>query len=371
MKNRVYLDYNATTPMRPAVMDTMIQVFAQPHNASSVHSYGREGRKWIETARERVAQACGAPQAQILFNSGATESNNTVLHHFAGERLLVSAIEHPSVLEAMPHYTENFGIVPVTPDGVLDLTALEEALKKTRTTLVSVMAVNNETGVIQPVREIADLAHQYGALYHCDAAQALGKIPLDITEWGVDFLTLSAHKIGGPQGVGALVLGLCGKTPTLLHGGGQEKRARAGTENVSGVAGFGVAVHSAQETLTSSRETFSLFQKRLEEALRSCDPDIVIHGLSAPRVPHTISFSVAGLSSETLLMALDLEGIAVSNGSACSSGRVTTSHVLKAMQVPDSHAQGALRLSMGWATTHEDCDRFLAVWTALYKRLKS
>jgi cysteine desulfurase len=253
MKKRVYLDYNATTPQRAEVINKMTALMHAPHNASSVHAFGRDGRKAIEHAREHIAALVNAPAAQIIFNSGATEGNNTVLNHFKNERIIVSAIEHPSVLEATP----NAQRISITKDGIVDLAALEALLKKEKTALVSIMAVNNETGVIQPIERISALVHSNGALFHCDGVQAAGRIPLDITKMGIDFLTLSAHKIGGPQGTGALILGLCGITPTLLQGGGQEKRARAGTENVAGIAGFGVAAELALKELPEQkRERF-------------------------------------------------------------------------------------------------------------------
>jgi len=369
MSQQIYLDYNATAPLRPEVVMAMTQAMQAPHNASSLHGFGRAGRKMIEAAREEVALLCGAPHAQVIFNSGATEGNNTVLCHFAGARIVVSAIEHPSVLETVKAVTQNYEIVPVTSEGLVDLLALEAALKKERPALVSVMAVNNETGVIQPVREVSALAHRYGALFHCDGVQAAGKIPLDMAAQGIDFLTLSAHKFGGPQGVGALVLGICGETPTLLHGGGQEKRARAGTENVAGLTGFGVAARIAREHLAVFQE-LSRLRDGLETFLRQTTPDLLIYGGTAPRVAGTSLFSVAGVSSETLLMALDLEGIAVSNGSACSSGRVEPSTVLRAMHAPEDHLRGALRVSMGWATGASDVAVFQKSWGTIMVRLK-
>ena len=365
MNQNIYLDHNATTPVRPGAINATNSVFELPYNASSVHSFGREGRKAIEKAREQIATLTGAASTQVIFNSGATEGNNTVLQHFATERILVSAIEHPSVLEA----SANSDQIPVTQKGIVDLDALETLLKKEKTALVSVMMVNNETGIIQPIKDAAALAHKHGALFHCDAVQATGRIPVDIAELGIDFLTLSSHKIGGPQGVGALVLGLCGETPTLLHGGGQEKSARAGTENVAGIAGFGAAAEIALKELNAYQDKTGHMQKHLEDALSGMD-GLVIYGQTAKRVPNTTLFSLPGASSETLLMALDLEGVAVSNGSACSSGRVEASHVLKAMSASDKEASGALRISTGWNTTQNDIDRFLEVWQKIYERMK-
>ena len=364
MDTRIYLDYNATTPLRPQAREELMRVLGAPHNASSVHGFGREARKIVEDARTQVATLVGAPVNQVIFNSGATEGNNTVLHHFKDDRILVSAIEHPSVLEAAPHAER----IPVTKDGLVDLEALEKLLKE-KTGLVSVMLVNNETGVIQPLAEISALAKRHGALVHSDAVQAAGKIPLDIAALGIDFLTLSAHKIGGPQGAGALVLGLCGITPVLLHGGGQEKKARGGTENVAAIAGFGIAAHMAKKEMDQYQK-ISALRDRLEKEIQKISPEIIIHAKNAPRVANTSLFSLPGAKSETMLMAFDLEGICLSNGSACSSGRVEASHVLKAMGAPDDQAKSALRVSMGWNTTPAEIDRFLEIWSKLYDRFK-
>lgn len=362
---KTYLDHNATTPLRPEARDAMLRTLDAPHNASSVHTHGRAARKMIEDARAQIAALVNTPPAQIIFSSGATEANNTVIKFFAGERILVSAIEHPSVLEATPDAPR----IPVNANGIVDLSALERLLKEKKTGLVSVMLVNNETGIIQPLSAIVTLAKRHGALVHCDAVQAAGKIQIDIASLGVDFLTLSAHKLGGPQGAGALALGLCGITPVLLHGGGQEKKARPGTENVAAIAGFGAATQKAHEDLDAFSKLAAL-RDRLETEIRRIDPAIVIHGQNAPRVAGTSLFSLPGAKSETLVMAFDLEGIALSNGSACSSGTVKKSHVLQAMNVADPVLGGTLRVSLGWNTAESDIDRFLEVWSKIHQRLK-
>lgn len=364
MDTRIYLDYNATAPLRPEAQEAALHAMTAPHNASSVHGFGRAARKIVEDARTQVAALVGAPVNQVIFNSGATEGNNTVLHHFKGERILVSAIEHPSVLEATPHAAR----IPVTKAGIVDLEALEKLLKE-KTGLVSVMLVNNETGAIQPLAEISALAKRHGALVHCDAVQAAGKIPVDIAALGVDFLTLSAHKIGGLQGAGALVLGLCGITPILLHGGGQEKKARGGTENVAAIASFGAAAHRAKKEMDQYQK-ISALRDHMEKEIQKISPEITIHAKNSPRVANTSLFSPPGAKSETMLMAFDLENICLSNGSACASGRVEASHVLKAMGAPDEQAKGALRVSMGWNTTPAEIDRFLEIWSKLYERFK-
>jgi len=262
----------------------------------------------------------------------------------------------------------------VTKDGIVDLNALEEmrrtnaspgGAKEEKPALVSVMMVNNETGVIQPIEKISELAHANGALFHCDATQAIGRIPVDMT--GIDFLTLSAHKLGGPQGAGALVLGLCGVTPILLDGGGQEKKARAGTENVAAIAGFGAACAAAD---LNAFQKLAGLRNRLETELKKIAPDVVIHAKDAPRVANTSMLSLPGASSETMLMAFDLEGIAVSNGSACASGTVRASHVLEAMGANDAIASSALRVSMGWNTKDGDIDKFISAANKIFERLK-
>jgi cysteine desulfurase len=365
-KTNIFLDHNATSPLRPQSLESIQNALSAPLNASSVHNYGRAGRRIVESARENIATLVGIPAPQIIFNSGATEGNNTVLKHFAEDKILVSAIEHPAVLEAAPNAIK----IPVTPDGIIDLNALEDLLKSEKPALTSIMAVNNETGVIQPIKEASDLVHRHGSLLHCDAVQAAGRININMQTLGIDFLTLSAHKIGGPQGVGALALGLCGITPTLLHGGGQEKSARAGTENVAGIAGFGAAVEAALEALPTYTDKMRPLQDKLETALKTTD-GLIIHGENAPRSPNTTLFSLPGVGSETMLMALDLDGIAISNGSACSSGRVEASHVLKAMGQNNEIAAATLRVSTGWNTLASDIDTFIASFEKIAARLKS
>jgi len=340
------------------------------HNASSVHSLGRKGRAGVEKAREQVAKLVNIPAGQLIFNSGATEGNNTVLRHmretYPDERILVSAIEHPCVLEAV----KNVEHIPVTNDGIVDVAALETMLKDGgRTCLVSVMMVNNETGVIQPLPEIIKIARKYSAMIHTDAVQAAGRTEIDMGRLGVDFLTLSSHKIGGPQGVGALALGSCGVTPILLHGGGQEKKARAGTENVSGIVGFGIAAEMAHKELNDAVNRLGAMQTDLEARIKDIHPDIIIYGEKAPRVANTTLLSIAGQTSESLLMAFDLSGIAVSNGSACSSGSVQASHVLQAMGGSDLESRGAIRISTGWRTKNSDIDAIVDNFTKIASRI--
>lgn len=372
-KNMIYLDYNASAPLHKEAHAAMLAIYESnrgAYNASAVHGYGRAGRKIVEDARIQVASMIGAPPAQVIFNSGATEGNNTILHHFStsfpDESIYVCSTDHPSVVEATDTL-RNIKTIPVNENGLVQPDILDALLTENKTSLVSIMLVNNETGSIQDVSELSSIVHRHGALFHCDATQAAGRIPIDITSMGIDFSTLSAHKIGGPQGVGALALGLCGQTPTLLFGGGQEKSARAGTENVAGIAGFGAA---AAQSNIETYENLARLRSTLEQRLKEISPDVVIHCENIPRVANTTFFSLPNADSQSLLMALDLENIAVSNGSACSSGSVKPSHVLKAMGCPENIAASALRISTGWATTKDDIDAFLAAWDKIYKRIK-
>lgn len=359
-----YLDYNATTPLKPQVREKMLEMLAFPGNASAIHKAGREARRLIEDSRQTLMKALNAgPRDVLVFTSGATEANNMVLQRAGVERILVSAIEHPSVLNA----TGVKEIIPVLPSGVVDLAALERALRdNTRQTLVSVMLVNNETGVVQPVREVVALARKHGCIVHTDAVQAFGRIPLDLQDLGADFVTLSAHKMGGPQGAGCLAICNCLSLPPLFCGGNQEKNLRAGTENLPAIVGFAEA---AKLIDLAEFEKLAVLRDRVEIALLALAPGLGIFGKDAPRIANTTMFSLPGISSETQLIALDLAGICVSNGSACSSGTVKASHVLKAMGASDAQASSSLRLSMGWGTTAEDIERFLAAWTSLYARV--
>jgi cysteine desulfurase len=368
--NHIYLDYNATAPMLKCVKDVIHELWDRPLNASAIHTSGRAAKSSIENARGIIAKTLNLPAGQIVFNSGATEGNNTVLKHFNAaypeDQILISAIEHKAVIECDITATR----IPVRPEGLVDLDKLEEMLKASKTSLVSVMLVNNESGIIQPITDIANLVHRHGALLHCDGVQAFGRIPIDMSAMGIDFLTLSAHKIGGPQGVGALAMRLCGETPVLIQGGGQEKGARAGTENVFGIAGFGAAAQFAHDNFDTYSKISDL-RNVFETRLKTISPECIIFGHAAPRVSNTSFFSLPHASSETLMMALDLDGISVSNGSACSSGRVEISHVLRAMSVNNDNASGAIRVSMGLETTQDDIEAFFKSWEKIYMRLKA
>lgn len=361
-----YLDHNATTPMKPAVIEKMQEMLAFPGNASAIHKAGREARRRIEQARGEIAAALHTGARDIIvFTGGATEANNLALLGAGMERVIVSAIEHPSVLNVRA----DAEILPVLPNGIVNLAALDALLAdNTRQTLVSVMHVNNETGVIQPIEEIVAIARKRGALVHTDAVQAFGKIPLDAQKLGADFITLSAHKMGGPQGVGCLVICNCNPVTAQVRGGNQEKNIRSGTENLPGIVAFG---HAATLIDAEAFQKLSAWRDKIETTLKAAAPELVFFGADAPRIANTSMFALQGAPSETQLISLDLAGICVSNGSACSSGTVKASHVLKAMGVDETAAGASLRVSLGWDTTEKDADYFIAKWLDMYGRVKS
>lgn len=355
----VYLDHNATSPLRPEAFEAMAEALRAGGNPSSVHRAGRAARARVEGARRQVGELVGARPAEVVFTSGGTEANNLALRGAGRSRVLVSAVEHDSVLKAAP----DAEIVPVDRDGVIDLAALERGLQGTPA-LVSVMAANNETGVLQPIAEVVRLARAANALVHCDAVQAVGKMPVDFGDLGVDYLSLSAHKLGGPMGAGALIVRDGAPFSSDRRGGGQEAYRRGGTENVAGIAGFGVAAALAKDGF----ETTDL-RDRLETALRAIAPGTTVFGAGARRLGNTSCISMPGVAAETQLMALDLAGICVSAGAACSSGKVGRSTVLQAMGVEASLADTALRISFGWNTVPEDIDCLIAAWRDLYTRV--
>jgi cysteine desulfurase len=375
MNQRSYLDHNATTPLRPEVRDAMIDALSLNGNPSSVHAEGRAARAAIEKARGQVAALVGAKPENVIFTSGGTEANALALAAQSGEawHCYLSAIEHPSVLSGGRFYRETTTIIPVTPDGIANLDALPKKLEKHKPggwrPFVSLMTANNETGAIQPVAEAAAIVHDAGGLLHSDAVQAAGRIPLNMTALGADMVTLSAHKIGGPKGVGALVLADGVSVEPLIKGGGQEGRRRAGTENVAGIVGFSVAADLAAADL-ANREGIAKLRDALEEGVRSVAPDAVVLSAGVPRLPNTSCIAVPGVKAETLVIGLDLEGFAVSAGSACSSGKVEASHVLAAMGVTPEIARGAIRVSLGFGSENTDIQGYLSAFGALVKRLK-
>lgn len=366
-KGRIYLDCNATTPLRSAAREALCAALSKNYgNPSSVHAEGRAARGLVESAREEVAALVGSPPENVIFNSGATEGNNTVIRHFAARgRVLVSAIEHPSVREA----AEGLERIPVTSRGIVDLQALETLCESgPPPALISVMLANNETGVLQPLSDIVARAGRRNIPVHCDAAQGAGRVPIAIGALGVDLLTFSAHKIGGAAGAGALVMGGCAPPPVLLRGGGQERMGRAGTENLPALAAFGAAACEARGDLGAYGARVAALRDTLESEIAAFAPDTVFFGRESPRLPNTSLFALPGLSAQVALMRLDLEGLAVSNGSACSSGVVKASPVLRAMGVGEALASCALRVSLGPANTQNDIARFVEVWKTIARR---
>lgn len=363
----IYLDYNATSPMRPSVKAAMDALGSVPLNPASIHGAGRAAKKHLEDARATIAQALGAFANEVVFTGSGSEANNMVLRAFAGERaLLVSATEHASIGKTASLL--GAATIPVDENGVVNLSALENQLKQlAQPALVSVMLANNETGVIQPIAEIAKIAHAHGALVHCDAVQALGKIQLDWGLLGVDMLTICAHKAGGPVGVGALLIRNDLPIRALVTGGGQELGRRAGTENIPAIVGFAQLVKEVAHCPDAKQ--WLEWREWLVSALQAAQPEAQVFGSNVVRLPNTVQIAMPGAKSETQLMHFDLAGIAVSAGSACSSGRVAPSHVLLAMGIPAAVADTAIRISWGWGTTKTDIEAFAEAWKSAALRL--
>ena len=373
----IYLDYNATAPVKPQVSEAIAKALAMAGNPSSVHQFGRDARNAVELARDQVAAMIGARSEEVVFTAGGTESNNMALHGARRNRLIISAIEHPSVLRAaearantnLPGNEGDLVVLPVDGEGIVSLDALDQELRRSADdALVSIMLANNETGVIQPIAEIASLAHQRGALVHCDAVQAPGRIAFDVASLGVDMLSLSAHKFGGPKGAGALFVKGALDLQPLIIGGGQERVRRPGTENVAGIVGFGVAAELAVDDLQRAPH-LSAMRDQAEQSLSDIDPNVRIFGAGAERLPNTSCLSMPGVQSELQVMGLDLAGVAVSAGSACSSGKVEPSHVLRALGLPDAETGCAIRISFGWASREEEVDKLVRAWRAFYAGL--
>jgi cysteine desulfurase len=377
---RAYFDWNATAQLRQEARAAMAAALALTGNASSVHGEGRAARHIIEDAREKVADLVGSVASNVTFTSGASEANMLALTpalETAGEkrrreRLFVSNIEHPSVLGGGRFAPEAVERLPVTGDGIVDLHALRRALPRAERPLVSVMLANNETGVIQPIAEIADIVHGANGLLHVDAVQAPGRIGCHIGDFGADLMSLSAHKIGGPQGAGALIRrDDVHIAEPLIKGGGQERGLRAGTENVAAIAGFGAAAVALASAVARQKDAsrMAALRDRFEAGLKAATPDAVIFGAGVERLPNTSLFAVPGMKAETAIISFDLKGIAVSSGSACSSGRVQASHVLQAMGVEPGLARGAVRVSLGPTTTEADIEMLLNAWNEVVSSL--
>lgn len=378
-----YLDWNATAPLRQEARAAMFAAADIVGNPSSIHAAGRAARRLIDQAREQVAALVGATARDVVFTSGGTEANMLALtpaidkgrgkaprHH-----LLVSAIEHPSVRSGGRFASDSVSEIQVDGQGQVDIAALERRLAASGTAgvcpLVSIMLANNETGIIQPVKTAAGLVHAAGGLLHVDAVQGPGRISCNFNELDADLLTFSAHKLGGPKGAGALIKRADLHIEPQITGGGQERGQRAGTENVPGIVGFGAAAEAARTGLAAEAARMAQMRDQLEAGIRQIAADAVIFGAQARRLPNTTLFAVPGMKAETAVIAFDLEGVAVSSGAACSSGKVASSHVLAAMGVPPELARGAIRVSLGYTTTENEVSAFLAAWAklaaALYK----
>jgi cysteine desulfurase len=381
MVDRAYFDWNATAPLRETARQAMVAALSVTGNASSVHEEGRKARQVIEAARQNVAALVGAEAKNVTFTSGATEANMLALtpalqvsgRNALRDRLFLSAIEHPSVRSGGRFPTGAVEELKVTNEGLLDLAALRSVLARAERPLVSVMLANNETGVIQPITAIAAIVHEANGILHVDAVQGAGRIDCDMAALGADLISISAHKLGGPQGIGALVR--CGEIyigAPLITGGGQERGLRAGTENVAAIAGFGAACAAAKANWQADAIRMAALRDRLEAEIRAMTPPAVVFGANAPRLPNTSLIAVPGIKAETAIIAFDLNGIAVSSGAACSSGRVQASHVLAAMGIDSELARGAVRISLGWNTTEADVETLLKAWnTVISSLLKS
>jgi cysteine desulfurase len=364
-RTSVYLDYNATAPMRPEAREALLRALESPANPSSVHAAGRAARDVVERARAEVGALVGTPAGSVTFVSGGTEANALAIQSAKVDRIIISAIEHDAVTETAKVSGLPVEVLPVDGDGVADLQWLAKALEAPGKMLVCLMLANNETGVIQPVAEASALVRAHDGLLHVDAVQAAGKIAVDFSALGADTLALSAHKLGGPQGVGALVAGTRATVTRRQHGGGQERGRRAGTENVAGIASFGAAAKVAHESLASLAEQ-AHWRDALAQRLKA--QGAVVLGESADRLPQTLCFAGEGFGSEVQVMNMDLAGVMVSAGSACSSGKVKASRVVEAMGRSDL-APFALRVSGGWASTEDDWIKCGDAWLAAWKRI--
>ena len=371
MVERAYFDWNATAPLRAEARAAVTAALGLTGNASSVHAEGRAARRLIEDARGQVAALVGAEPKNVTFTSGATEANMLALTpalEIGGrkelrDKLFLSASEHPSVRSGGRFAPENVEELPVDGDGVVDLDALRSAIARAERPLISVMLANNETGVIQPIADIAAIVHAANGVLHVDAVQGAGRIACRIDELHADLLSISAHKLGGPQGAGALIRrGDIHIAEPLIKGGGQERSLRAGTENIAAIAGFGAACAAAQAAMQADALRMTTLRDAFEAGLTAETPQAVIFGQGAPRLPNTTLFAVSGMKAETAIIAFDLNGIAVSSGAACSSGKVQASHVLAAMGVEAGLARGAVRVSLGWSTSERDVESLLNAW---------
>lgn len=363
--NRIYFDHSATTPVRPEVLDAMLPFLRNTYgNAGSIHRYGREARRAIDDARDQVAALINADPREIIFTSGGTESDNMAIlgalaAHPSRRHLIVSSVEHHAVLHpaqyAHKHHSVEFTILGVDPAGRIDLNELSGAITD-QTALVSVMHGNNETGTIQPVREIAALCVEHGVIYHCDTVQSIGKVPIDVACWPVSMLAISGHKIGAPKGIGACYVRNGVKIEAQQVGGGQERERRAGTENVAGIVALGKACELARLELAETSKQITALRDQLERGILEKVPGAYVNGSRIHRLPHIVNIGFPGVDGESLVLAFDSAGIAVSSGAACTAGSLDPSHVLLAMGVSYENAQSAIRFSLGRNTSHDEID---------------
>jgi cysteine desulfurase len=377
---RVYFDYNATTPVSPDVLDAIVAMTRdQFGNPSSVHHFGQRAKAALDEARAAVAALLNAEPSEVVYTSGGTESDNFAIRGVAEaleatgrKHLIASAIEHEAVLntlKALGRRGWRTTLLPVDQTGILDPERLRAVISN-ETALVSVMHANNEIGTIQPVAQLAAIAHEYGALVHTDAVQTVGKIPVDVRSMSIDLLSLSAHKFNGPKGAGALWIKRGTRMQPILTGGKHERSRRAGTENAPALVGMGVAARLAQAKLTTEGARVGRLRDGLEEGILRAVPGTMVNGVRSPRVPNTTNISFERVEAESLLIALDLEGIAVSTGSACSSGTLEPSHVLKAMGFSAHRTQNSLRFSLGLFSTEEEVDRVVSVLPGIVEKLR-
>jgi cysteine desulfurase len=376
---RVYLDHNGTTPVHPEVIEAMMPFFKdQFGNASSIHWAGREVKKYLDDAREKVAALLNARPGEIVFTGCGTESDNMAIKGVAfalkekGRHIITTQVEHHAVLHTC-QFLEKMGYevtyLPVDGDGLIDLQDLRRSIKP-QTILITIMFANNETGTIFPMQEIGEIAREKEVIFHSDAIQAVGKLPIDLQQLPVDILSLSGHKLYAPKGIGAQYIRTGTKLMPLIHGGAQERNRRAGTENIPYIVALGKASEIAQRDFPSRYARLRALRDRLEEGILRRIPDVRRNGHPTKRLPNTLNLSFLYIEGESLLLNLDLEGIAVSSGSACTSGSLEPSHVLLAMGIPPEIAQSAIRFSLGWANTDEDVDYVVEVLPRIVKRLR-
>ena len=376
----VYLDHSATTPVRREVAEEMaVYLHEKWGNPSSIHSVGREARKGVEEAREIIAAALGVDPKDLIFTSGGTEADNFAIigtalaNRSKGKHIITSSIEHHAVLDSCKHLEkQGFEVtyLPVTPEGLIRLEDVEQALRED-TILVSIMHVNNEVGTVQPVEQIGNLCRERGVLFHSDAVQSFGKIPVRVEDLKADLLSISAHKIYGPKGVGALYIRRGIKVESMTHGGGQERKKRPGTENVPGIIGFGRAAQLAVEEMDGEAERIGRLRDRLSDGLKERIEYVHINGHPEKRLYSSLNLSFEFLEGEALLLSLDMKGVAASSGSACSSGSLDPSHVLLAMGVPKETAYGSIRMTLGRDNTDEDIDYVLEILPEIVERLRA